>query len=380
MKTALLKCLFLLVSLALLAAAVALPATAVEESSAPKTLLALGDSLTTGYGLKNYTYGGDPYLCDSYINRIAAAYGLEGGKTYINRAVNGDKSGDLARLLPSLENEVKSAEMIILTIGGNDLLGLLPEIAQQLSGQPVADFSQAAMVFANATAEQYEALKNDPAFVARMKTVLEDLAANLQTIASSLKEKAPDARVIFLKQYNPTKNVQGLEAFGEFGGGFLDSINETIETVAKAFGFETVDVPAVIDDRAEELTNIRLYDIHPNAEGHLEIAKAVAKHLGLTLNGPDEPDTPSEPMTEAPTAPETETPTEAPTDAPTEEPTDTDPAEVTVSVTAEAPAETPAEAPDTDASAEKKGCGSSMSLFSVLLLLGFTALILKKSR
>ena len=35
---------------------------------------------------------------------------------------------------------------------------------------------------------------------------------------------------------------------------------------------------------AEELTNIRLYDIHPNAEGHHEIAKAVAQHRGLSLD------------------------------------------------------------------------------------------------
>ena len=43
------------------------------ETASPKTLPALGDSLTTGYGPDNYVYGGEPYLCDSYINRIAAA-------------------------------------------------------------------------------------------------------------------------------------------------------------------------------------------------------------------------------------------------------------------------------------------------------------------
>ena len=107
MRKALLKIITLLVTLTLIAAAVC-PAIAAESDTAPKTLLALGDSLTTGYGLPNYTYGGDPYLCDSYINRIAAAFGLEGGKTYINRAVNGDKTGDLARLLPSLKTRSRA--------------------------------------------------------------------------------------------------------------------------------------------------------------------------------------------------------------------------------------------------------------------------------
>ena len=368
MKRFLLKALTLLVTLPLLATAAAFPTMAEETAPAPKTLLALGDSITTGYGLENYTPGGDPYLCNSYINRIAAAFGLEGGKTYINRAVNGDRTGDLARLLPSLENEVKNAEMIILTIGGNDLLSILPEIAYMLSGQQVTDFTQAAMTVANATAEQYEALKNDPAFVARMKTVLEDVGTNLQTIAAFFKEKAPNARVIFLKQYNAVHNVQGFEAFGEFGGGFLTSINQAVEQVATAFGYETVDVPAVIDQRAEELTNIRLYDIHPNAEGHREIAKAVAQHLGLSLDQIEDTDAPTEPETEAPMASETDVPTEAPTEAPTDPIT-------------EAPTEAPTDKPaDTDAPADKKGCGASLGLLSVLMMSVCAAFVLKRSR
>ena len=231
MKKALPKSVTLAVALLLLVTAALCPAVAAADDNAagtadaPKTLLALGDSLTTGYGLPNYTYGGDPYLCDSYINRIAAAYGLEGGKTYINRAVNGDKTGDLARLLPSLEGEVKAAELIIITIGGNDLMAVLPLVAQKLSGRTDMDMAQAVQTLGEATPEQYEALRNDPAFAAHMKKVLEELGANLQTITGFIKEKAPEARVVFLKQYNPAHNVPGLEAFGEFGGGFLQSIN-----------------------------------------------------------------------------------------------------------------------------------------------------------
>ena len=366
MKKTLLKCLTAVIALALLASAAICPALAEEKDTAPKTLLALGDSLTTGYGLKDYTYGGDPYLCDSYINRIAAAFGLEGGKTYINRAVNGDKTGDLARLLPSLENEVKNADMIILTIGGNDLLGILPEIAYMLSGQEVTDIAQAFALFARATPEQYEALQNDPAFVARMKTVLEDVATNLQTIASFFKEKAPDARVIFLKQSAPMHNVQGFEAFGEFGGGFLTSINQAVEQVATAFGYETVDVPSVIDDRAEELTNIRLFDIHPNAEGHHEIAKIVAQHLGLSLDQSEDTEAPTEPEPETPTEPETEEPTNTPTEGPT--------APVTATPT-EPPTDKPA---DVDAPADKKGCGASLGLLSVLMMSVCAAFALKR--
>jgi lysophospholipase L1-like esterase len=258
--------------------------------------------------------------------------------------------------------------MIILTIGGNDLLGILPEIAHMLSGQEVTDIAQAFALFAMATPEQYEALQNDPAFAARMKTVLEDVATNLQAIAAFFKEKAPDARVIFLKQYNPMHNVQGFESFGQFGGGFLAAINQAVEATAAAFGYETVDIPSVIDDRAEELTNIRLFDIHPNAKGHGEIAEAVAQHLGLSLDQNEETEDPTSTETEAPAEPETEAATDTSTEAPTEP--------VTEAVT-EAPADKPA---DTDAPADKKGCGASMHLLSVLVLSVCAALALKRSR
>ena len=133
MKNAIQKGLLLtMASVLLLSVLLCSVAASQTEETKPQTLLALGDSLTTGYGLANYTPGGSPYLCNSYINQIAKAMGLEGGQTYINRAVNGDRSADLAKLLPSLENEVKSADMIIITIGGNDLLSLLPSIASQI--------------------------------------------------------------------------------------------------------------------------------------------------------------------------------------------------------------------------------------------------------
>ena len=354
MKKFLLKSTTAIVMLTLLVITTIWPTMAIaDQDTSPKTLLALGDSLTTGYGLDQYTYGGDPYLCDSYINRIAAAMGLEGGKSYINRAVNGDTSSDLARLIPTLENEVKDAELIIITIGGNDLLGMLPSIAQRLSGKPVTNFVQAVQIFSGVSAEKYEALKNDPAFVAQMQTVLEDLTANLQTIADFISEKSPDARVIFLKQYNPIHNLPRFEAFGDFSGEFLHSMNEILESVATSFGYETVDVPSVIDERAMMLTNILSYDIHPNALGHLEIAKVVAEHLGLSLDLPEETenatDATAEAQTEAPNSPQ-ETQKE----------------------------ESPTAVGETDSSTERKGCAASAGPLSGLLLSLCAAFAVKK--
>lgn len=317
MKNTIKKYLALLLTLLILSAVCIIPIGADEpQQTGPKTMLALGDSLTTGYGLDNYVIGGNPYHCNSYINQIAKALGLEGGQSYINRAVNGDRSSDLANLLPSLENEVKAAELIIITIGGNDLLSTVPTIASQISGKNITDFAQAIGVFASTPPETYIALAADPGFQQQIAGIIANLDTSLKTIGSFLQEKAPDARVVFLKQYNPLKNIPGFVTFGEFAGGLLDSINTTLEKNCAEFGYEVVNVPSVIDSNAIGLTNILKYDIHPNEQGHAEIAKLLADHLGISLEASDDNQETQAPevTTEIPT--ETTTPSEEATVAP----------------------------------------------------------------
>ena len=83
MKTAIQKSLLLTMAVVLLLSVLLCSVSAAQiEETKPQILLALGDSLTTGYGLDNYTPGGNPYLRNSYINQIAKAMGLEGGQTY----------------------------------------------------------------------------------------------------------------------------------------------------------------------------------------------------------------------------------------------------------------------------------------------------------
>ena len=242
MKYVIKRSLILTVILAVLVSALICPLSAAsEEPRTPATLLALGDSITTGYGLDNYVYGGDPYLCNSYINRIAAAMGLEGGDTYINRAVNGDTSGDLASLLPGIEQDVKKAEMIIITIGGNDLLRLIPEIVTMIVGQKVSNYEDAAKLLKGVPAEEYADLAADPNFQGMIFGAMVKLNANLKTISDFIKEKAPDAKVIFLKQYNPLY-APPFNAFASFAQKFLDVVNDALEKNGQTYGFDVIDL------------------------------------------------------------------------------------------------------------------------------------------
>ena len=379
MKRMLKKTSALVVAAILLVSTLICPISAVDgQNDAPETLLALGDSLTTGYGLDNYVPGENPYLCNSYINTVAKALGLEGGSTYINRAVNGDQTADLLNLLPRIEDEVKAADMIVISIGGNDLLGLLPEIASHISGRDVSRLEDVADVLLNISAEEREALATDSWFLMKIAITMTKLNNNLDMITSFIQEKAPDARVIFLLQFNPLKNVPGLSDFGEFAQPFLDSLNTAVTRASSAHGFETVNIPSVINCDAAGLTNILQYDIHPNEKGHLEMAKLLAGYLGVSLDLSHETESPAvtEPATE-PTEESTEVPTEAPavtTEAPEE--TTHMPETTTYADTEATPTSAATEAPDTQT---VSGCSGSAAA-SLLLITACAAFVLAKKR
>ncbi|MGM9641820.1 MAG: SGNH/GDSL hydrolase family protein [Eubacteriales bacterium] len=341
----------LLTALALVTSACAIGASA--ATTEPKQLLVLGDSISTGYGLLGYD-GSTPYACASYANAIANALGLEAGSTYINKAVNGAKSADLLALLPTIEQDVKKSDLIIITIGGNDLLHSMPIVASAIAGRNVSTFNEAVTVLKTATAAQYNALAQNADFQAQIGAVLTGFATNMTDIAATLKAAAPEARIVFLKQYNPMYNVLGFSDFGTFAEPLINTVNTTIEQVCTASGFEVADVTTVINVNAAGLTNILNLDIHPNAAGHLEIAKYLANHLGISLEAADE-------TTEETTAEVTDEETEQTTAEVTEEKTDPI-------------------AEETTGEGEKKGCFASVSGAAVLAAcIGAFVLIKKKS-
>ncbi len=306
MKKIILRIASLFSVLALLAV-LAIPSAAAK----PEFMLTLGDSITTGYGLDGYGET-DPYDCGSYANIVAENLGLEPKSAYVNKAVNGATSADLLKILPDVENYLGYADLIVVTIGGNDLLGAVPIVATAIAGKNISSLEGSIEVLSAATPAQFAALAINTSFQTKMASVFTKYAANLASAAAVIKEKAPTARVIFIKQYNPMKNVLGFGDFGNFADTMIAPINASIDAVCASMGFEVLDAPSVIDVNAAGLTNMLNYDIHPNADGHAEIAKLLISHLGTEWTPPEtepvtEPET--EPVTEPVTEPET---TEAP--------------------------------------------------------------------
>jgi acyl-CoA thioesterase-1 len=111
----------------------AIPVTACAASAEPVTIVALGDSLTAGYGLDT---------AEGFVPQMQAWLDAQGADVeLINAGVSGDTSGNgLARTDWTLTPDVDG---MIVALGGNDYLrGLPPELLETNLGQ-IVDKAQA---------------------------------------------------------------------------------------------------------------------------------------------------------------------------------------------------------------------------------------------
>ena len=262
-------------------------------------MLVLGDSISTGYGLEDY-YVDNPYKCASYANRLAKDLGLESGRTYVNRAVNGYTSAQLRALIPQLKATVEQSDLIIVSIGGNDLLHTLPQLAKELTGVATSDYAAAleALIYSDASQYANAVEKMTPVF----SRVVSEFAENVKGSIDLLREYNPSAKIVFLAQYNPLSGVSKAGIAATLAASVIASLNAALSVaVSGREGVVIADVPSVIDGAAEARTNILAADIHPNAAGHGEIYLLLRELLN-----PDEAETSAEETTaEETTAEET---------------------------------------------------------------------------
>lgn len=114
----------------ILKTAIALLLTSFPALADPVTVLALGDSLTHGYGLTTE---------EGFVPQMEGWLRDQGAEvTLINAGVSGDTTaGGAARLGWSLNDDV---DAVIVALGGNDILrGIAPEVAQANLNQILTD-------------------------------------------------------------------------------------------------------------------------------------------------------------------------------------------------------------------------------------------------
>ena len=230
-----------------------------EEDNKTMIYVALGDSLTKGYG-----------LADAEKNRFSAvaakklnAAGIK--CTERNYGVNGLTSSELLDMINSGEiGMLDYADVITVDIGANDVLHAADDlIYTNLAGNTLSEDDYAAVC-----ADEEQSL-------AQCKE-------NTEAIIKALREKNDHAQIIMFTIYNPYRNVNldlAVEGENLTLSGFTDDLvkrlNENIKDIAEAQGCEVGDWYTAFEINPNNLVNASYgegvttnFDIHPNKDGH----------------------------------------------------------------------------------------------------------------
>lgn len=281
-----------------------LPVTVLAAGS---SYVALGDSITTGYGL-----GGE----QSFAEIVAKENGYALNDTL---AADGATSEELLDVVtdPANTETLKNADLITITIGGNDLMGALyqfladaynadKEDASKIDAEDVQD----ALAGKEGTADLQSALisvaanaiggfpKSDTATAA-----LTTFRQNLASIITAIKTANPDVTIIVANQYNPysyaAEEVTDLVYLGllatTVANVFEDGVHalNTVITSGAAY-YQVADVHITFEEAEMNPCNASFspmnLDFHPNAYGHGLIAAAITAKLPETPEPEPDPE------------------------------------------------------------------------------------------
>ncbi|WP_442594223.1 SGNH/GDSL hydrolase family protein [Neobacillus sp. D3-1R] len=204
-------------------------------------IVSIGDSLTQGVGDSTKRGGYIPYL----KQKLEAEKGIK-QVNFSNYGVKGNKTNDLLNRLKKeeIQKAIKASDMVIVTIGGNDLMKVVKENISHLKKE---DFSPAKL--------QYQ--------------------KNLIKIIASIRTIQPKVSVVVLGLYNPFftwfQDVQELDEI-------LAEWNQTAQNIISSYKnsyFVRVDEPFKNSNE-----NLLYKDyFHPNDKGY----SIIANQLYVTL-------------------------------------------------------------------------------------------------
>ncbi len=266
-----------------------LPGTEAETLADPSDpsyyhkMVVFGDSIAHGYGLRDMTNTRYSALIEEKMKTLPCEF------TSFNYAVDGATSEDLYNLLRNGVRELKGADLVIISIGANNILRYSYTLLGQFqSGSPAAALE----------------IMNSDEFAANMQSGIDRLGSDIPEILRLIRETASDADVVFQTIYNPYRGalvylgVNGFEMKIDFGAkinGYVEGLNEKIRAGAAEYGYTVAEVHGAFEAHSGNLVNVILadngsltkdLDPHPDANGHRVIAEVILdtlKDLGKKL-------------------------------------------------------------------------------------------------
>ena len=266
--------------------------------AASPSYVALGDSITTGYGLAE----GETAFPTTVMNNV--------GATLTNLAADGETSASLLDKLTNESNEkytdvtsaVQSADVITITIGGNDLMDALYEyLATQDPSLGTAD--EIAEKLANGGFGLSELI---PLIVSIQgfdpSNALSTFESNLKAIINAIRTINADVSIVVTTQYDPYGHIDtssidkliksGIESVLAVFTSGVQALNEKINV--QNAGYTVADVYSKFKEKntsSVPLCNARFasfenynFDFHPNADGHAAIAIVVGDAMKIVTD------------------------------------------------------------------------------------------------
>ncbi len=266
----------------------------VNGGDSTKILLALGDSISAGYGLEN-------------VNSECFVYGIldKNGKV-INKAVSGNTAKDILNQIQNSDNEnhislsqIQSADYVTITCGGNDMMDILyqktanewnksnpdsqitpDEVPLKMVGSHLGVLLTI-MDILNPESQSY--LLKDEGFEKALTEYFEILGEIISYINSS----NPQVAVIVATQYNPYFECKGTNFDIVYRGmeEGISKLNDAIKKKSQELGYVFSDVKGAFDSYNGEgdLYNADIatmnLDFHPSAEGHKILAESFKKTI-----------------------------------------------------------------------------------------------------
>ena len=278
------KILFVLVILIFIAYLIS-PLKVCAETMQVENYIAFGDSIPEGYGLEDTNNG--------YVALVSEELDCN----YENLAVSGMNSTEFLALLQgnTYETQIKQADLITISIGSNDLLGRIQEIACEAFGlnkdEVVDIIPELKEAFANASATEkltmiqkfYTSLTSQETTTMFQQSI-NGYEQNWKNIVQTLKELNPSAKIIVTEFYNPFYGVTIPLVGGDETINFSDYAETYISQMNQILNSNTTDyVVAKIHDKFDTkgLTNVNIsltdfnIDPHPNVSGHKVIADTI---------------------------------------------------------------------------------------------------------
>lgn len=206
------------------------------------TIFSIGDSLTEGVGDSTDKGGYLPYL----KKMLEKEKGISQVDFY-NYGVKGNKTTQLIKRLQSNEIRytLKSADIVILTIGGNDIMKVVKD---NISNLQVSDFSKEKTLFIQ----------------------------HLRQIFDTINQENPSASIVLVGLYNPfMKWFSDVDELNQIVAEWNEASQSVVLNYEHAYFVEIED----IFDQSKE--NLLFTDnFHPNDKGYELIATRLQDSLG----------------------------------------------------------------------------------------------------